>query len=95
MQARNSLGHFLSKARKSIFLGLSFKQRDDHTCYIIKYSVIPQWFTISETKNWNRRMEQKAEELYEDGSCGAHPRPQFSADECGEIFGFKAESRNR
>ena len=33
-------------------------------------------------------MEQKAEELYgdhEDGSCGAHPRPQFSADECGEM----------
>ena len=33
-------------------------------------------------------MEQKAEELYEgdeDGSCGAHPRPQFSVDECGKI----------
>ena len=34
--------------------------------------------TISVTKNWNRRMEQKAEELYEDGW---HPRPQFSVDE--------------
>ena len=95
MQARNTLGHFLSKARKSIFLGLSFKQRDDHTCYIIKYSVILQWFTISETKNWNRRMEQKAEELYEDGSCGAHPRPQFSADECGEmVLKQRAETGN-
>ena len=31
-------------------------------------------------------MEQKAEELYEDGSCGAHPRPQFSADECGDTI---------
>ena len=26
-------------------------------------------FTISETKNWNRRLEPKAEELYEDGLC--------------------------
>ena len=86
MQARNTLGHFRSKAQKSIFLGLSFKQRDDHTCYIIKYSLILQWFTISETKNWNRRMEQKAEELYEDGSCGAHPRPQSQQMNVGKWF---------
>ena len=65
----NTLGHFLLKARKSIFNVLSFKQRDDHTCYIIKYSVILKCSMISKTKNWNRRMEQKAEELYEDDWC--------------------------
>ena len=67
--ALNTLGHFLLKARKSIFHGLSFKQRDDHTCFIIKYSVTVLVLTIGDTKMWNRRMEQKAEELYEDSYC--------------------------
>ena len=40
---------------------------------------------ITETKDWNRRMEQKAEELYESKMAGAHPKPQFSVDECGEM----------
>ena len=37
-------------------------------------------------------MEQKAEELYEDGWCTSHPRPQFSVDEWVEN-GFKVYSK--
>ena len=48
------------KSAKIYFHVLSLKQKDDHTFYIIKYSL-----TESETKNLNRGMEQKAEELYE------------------------------
>ena len=65
------MDHFLLKPPKSIFHGLSVKQRDDHTCYIIKNPLtVLVLYDISETNNWNRRMEQKAEELYEDHEDG-------------------------
>ena len=38
-----------------------------HNQVFCNCSKLFQCFTIRETKNWNRRMEQKAEELYEDG----------------------------
>ena len=54
MQAWNTLGHFLLKARKSIFQGLSFKQRDDHMCYTVKYFVtVPVLYD-----KWNQELEQ-------------------------------------
>ena len=56
--------------RKSLFF--SFKQKDDHTGHIIKYSVtvlmlFDNWKEVeaSGTDEW----EQKAEELYEYGWC--------------------------
>ena len=42
----------------------------------------------SETKNWKRRVEQKAEELYEDGWCTSYT-PQFSVDEHTQKNGLK------
>ena len=43
------------KAQKSIFHGSSFKQRDDHTYYIIKYSVT----VLVLYDKWNQEVEQK------------------------------------
>ena len=65
---------------KSIFHGLSFKQRDDHTCYIIKYSVT----VLVLHDKWNQELEQTngAESRK---NCtkivAAHPRPHFTVDE--------------
>ena len=66
--------------RKNIFSRFIILTKGCHTCYTIKYSVtVPEHFTISETKNWNRRMEQKAKNCTK--MAGAHPKPQFSVDE--------------
>ena len=50
----NILGHFVLKAQNIYFHGLSFKQKDDHTRYIIKYSET----ALVLYDNWNQEVEQ-------------------------------------
>ena len=86
MQAWNTLGHFLLKARKSIFHGLSFKQTDDHTCYIIKYSVFCNALVFYD--KWNQELEQTngAESRRNVQRWLVYiPNHSFSVDECGEM----------
>ena len=69
----------LLKARKSFFTVYHltvFKQKDDHTCYIIKYfeTALVLYY------KWNKELEQKTEELYEDGWCTSQTTV-FSIDE--------------
>ena len=70
------MGHFLLKAPKSIFHGLSSKQRDDQKCYIIKYSAT----VLVLYDKCNQKVEQRngaERELM----VSAHSRPHFLENE--------------
>ena len=73
------------ESAKIYFHVLSFKQKDDHTCYIIKHSknVLVPYDKVkprSGTDKWKGRMEQT--------NCtkmvGAYTKPHFSED--GRVF---------